>query len=75
MEVLYTIDPHDSASLKVLAPLYLNVLSNPSALPSFEQMRSSAPPQLAELIPNPRRVLEAKQDLTDKLREMRSKLQ
>ncbi|HZZ15961.1 MAG TPA: hypothetical protein VFE08_08370 [Candidatus Sulfotelmatobacter sp.] len=75
MEVLYTIDPHDSASLKVLLPLYLNVLSNPSALPSFEQMRSNAPTQLAELIPNPRRVLEAKQDLTDRLREMRSKLQ
>lgn len=75
MDVLYRIDPQDSASLKVLVPLYLNVMSNPSALPSFEQMRSSAPPPLAELIPNPRRVLEAKQDLTDRLREMRSKLQ
>jgi hypothetical protein len=75
MEVLYKVDPHDSAALAQIMPAYLRALENPSTLPTLEQLQSSAPPQLANLIPNPRRVLQAKQDLTDKLREVRSKLQ
>jgi hypothetical protein len=36
---------------------------------------SGAPKQLAVLIPNPRRVLDQKQDLNDKLQQMHSLLQ
>jgi hypothetical protein len=75
MEVLYKVDPQDSATVARIMPAYLRALDNPSTLPTLEQLRSSAAPQLANLIPNPERVLQAKQDLTDKLREVRSKLQ
>jgi hypothetical protein len=75
MIVLSKVDPHDSAIVAQIVPAYLRALDNPSTLPTLEQMRSSAPPQLANLIPNPGRVLQAKQDLTDKLREVRSRLQ
>jgi len=75
MAVLYKADPSDSAALAELEPVYLKALKDPSTLPALEQMRSSAPQSLAALIPNPKRVLEEKQDLTGKLLEMRSKLQ
>jgi hypothetical protein len=75
MAVLHKADPSDSAALAEIEPLYLKALNNPSALPALEQMRSSAPQGLSALIPNPKRVLEEKQDLTGKLSEVRSKLQ
>jgi hypothetical protein len=74
LAVLYKADPSDSAALAEIEAIYLKALNNPSALPALEQIRSSAPPKLAVLIPNPKRVLEEKQDLTGKLLEMRAKL-
>jgi hypothetical protein len=75
MAVLHKADPGDSATLAEIEPAYLKALNNPSTLPALEQMRSSAPQNLAALIPNPKRVLEEKQDLTGKLQEVRTKLQ
>ena len=75
MDVLYKADPSDSAALAEIEPVYLRALNNPSTLPALEQMRSNAPQSLAGLIPNPKRVLEEKQDLTEKLREIRTRLQ
>jgi hypothetical protein len=75
MIVLYKVDPHDSAVAAQITPAYLRALDNPSTLPTLERMRSSAPPQLASLIPNPGHVLQAKQELAGKLQEVRSKLQ
>jgi hypothetical protein len=74
LAVLYKADPSDSAALAEIEAIYLKALNDPSALPALEQIRSSAPPKLAVLIPNPKRVLEEKQDLTGKLLEMRAKL-
>jgi hypothetical protein len=64
-----------SAALAQIASAYRSVLSNPSALTGLQQMIASAPKPLRELIPNPQRVLDEKQDLADKLRQMRSLLQ
>jgi hypothetical protein len=75
MAVLHKADPSDSAALAEIESLYLKALNNASALPALEQMRASAPQSLAALIPDPKRVLEEKQDLAVKLSEMRSRLQ
>jgi hypothetical protein len=75
MAVVHKADPSDSAGLSEIEAAYLKALNNPSALSALEQVRSSASQNLAALIPNPKRVLEEKQDLTNKLLEVRSKLQ
>jgi len=75
MAVLHKADPGDSAALAEIEPVYQKALNDPSTLPALEQMRSSAPQSLAALIPNPKRVLEEKRDLTGKLLEIRSSLQ
>jgi hypothetical protein len=76
MQVLHhNADPSDSAALEQIETAYLKALNNPSTLPALEQTLSSAPQQLAALIPNPKRVLEQKQELTDKLQQVRSLLQ
>jgi hypothetical protein len=75
MAVLHKADPNDSAALAEIEPAYLKALNDPSSLPALEQMRSSAPQNLVALIPNPKRVLEEKRELTGKLQEVRSSLQ
>jgi hypothetical protein len=75
MDVLHRVDSDDSAALGEIETAYLKALNNPSMLPALEQMLSGAPKQLAVLIPNPRRVLDQKQDLNDKLQQMHSLLQ
>jgi hypothetical protein len=44
-------------------------------LPILQRMIATAPRPIAEVIPNPKRVLEEKKDLTDKLLQARSRLQ
>jgi hypothetical protein len=63
-----------SAALAKIIPVYVGVLSKPTTLPDLQQMIASAPRQCAAIIPNPERVLGAKQELADKLRDTRSKL-
>jgi hypothetical protein len=68
-------DAEASIALTRIIPTYIGTLNEPGKLPALEQALASAPHQLSEVIPNPKRVLEEKQDLTDKLRQARSKLQ
>jgi hypothetical protein len=69
------LDSQATSALAKIIPIYVGILSNPATLPDLRQMIASAPKQCADIIPNPERVLQTKQDLTGKLREVRSKLQ
>lgn len=75
LEIPRGLDPQAASALVRIIPSYVGVLSNPATLSELRRMIANAPQQCSEIIPKPERVLEAKQDLTDKLREMRSKLQ
>ena len=68
-------DTKASSALAQISTAYQNVVNNPSALPGLQQIIAGAPQAVRELIPNPQRVLDAKQDLADQLRQMRSLLQ
>jgi hypothetical protein len=67
--ILLTLDARNSTVLARIVPVYLTALNDPSVLPKLEDMMTNAPMPLPSLIPNPRRVFEEKQDLTNKLRE------
>ena len=54
---------------------YIAALNNPYALPELQQAIASAPPDLRDVIPNPKRVLEEKQDLDNQLQRIRLLLQ
>jgi hypothetical protein len=75
MEVLPTHDAQGAAARDKIAASYVRLLSNPGTLPDLQQTIRSAPQQIADLIPNPKRVLDEKQDLTDRLHQTRSLLQ
>jgi hypothetical protein len=64
-----------SSALGQISTAYQNVVNNPSALSGLQQMIAGAPQQVRDLIPNPQRVLDEKQNLADQLRQMRSLLQ
>jgi hypothetical protein len=69
------LDARASAALNKIIPAYLGVLSNSAGLAELQQMIASAPAECSNIIPSPARVVAAKQELTDKLREVRSSLQ
>jgi DNA-directed RNA polymerase specialized sigma24 family protein len=48
---------------------------SPSKLSVLQKVIADAPHQLSDLVPNPKRMLDEKQDLSDRLRELRSSLQ
>ncbi|MFZ0307343.1 MAG: hypothetical protein WAL89_04140 [Candidatus Sulfotelmatobacter sp.] len=54
---------------------YVAALKDPSTLPSLQQVMASLPQPVAAVIPNPKRVLEERWDLIDKLQKTRSILQ
>ena len=64
-----------SAVLTRIVSSYLSALNAPSKLRSLKRVIDNAPRPLPRSIPNPARVLEEKQDLSDKLMRMRSLLQ
>jgi hypothetical protein len=64
-----------SASLSRIASSYGAFLKNDSNLASLMNAINQAPPELARLIPNPKKVAEQKQELTDKLEQTRRLLQ
>lgn len=68
-EIPHGLDAQASQALARITASYLSVLNNLSALPELQQMIASAPQPLPNIIPNPEHVLEAKQDLTVKLRQ------
>jgi len=71
----YAADPSTSAALDRIVGSYSAFLKDQSKLPMLTDAISSAPPELANLVPNPKRVLEQKQDLADKLSQARALLQ
>ena len=75
MEVLNQTNSQDVAALAQIKTAYLKALDDPSALPALERIVSKAPQQVGALIPNPKRVLEQKRGLSDKIREMTKALQ
>ena len=54
-------------SLQRVTQAYVSALDNPSALPQVQQMIAALPQGLRELIPNPKRVVEEKEDFGAKL--------
>jgi hypothetical protein len=71
----YAAEPRASAALGRIVSSYSTFLKDPSKLPMLDEAINSAPPELANLIPNPKRVVEQKQDLADKLSQTRALLQ
>lgn len=69
------LDAKGSLAQAQISAAFQSALNNPSELSRLQQMIASAPQKLRELIPNPQRILDAKQDLADQLRQMRSLLQ
>lgn len=70
-----TTDAKATAALDRIASSYVALMSDPSMLAGLQETIATAPQPLPGLIPNPKRVLEEKQDLTDKIEQIRSSLQ
>lgn len=71
----YTGNPQTSAALGRIVSSYEAFLKDQSKLPTLTEAISSAPPELANLIPNAKRVQEQKQELADKLQQTRALFQ
>ena len=71
----YGRDSVTSTALTRIISSYLAALDDQSKLPTLDEAIRSAPQELANLIPNAKRVLEQKQDLSKTLLETRSLLQ
>ncbi len=70
----YAKDQQSAAALSRVISSYRAFLNDPSKLPILSEAINGAPQELASLIPNPKRVLEQKQDLADKLQQSRGLL-
>jgi len=75
MQVLPVNDAQDAAARDKIEAAYIRLFSNPGTLGELQQIISNAPKQVADLIPNPKRVLDQKQDLADRLQQTRVALQ
>jgi hypothetical protein len=75
LEVLEGQGSQAPAALARITPVYIAALKSPSMLPRLQQIIASAPEPLPDIIPNPKRVIEEKQDLASKLLQVRSMLQ
>jgi hypothetical protein len=64
-----------SAALNRIISSYIAALNDESKLPALNQAVENAPQELANVIPNAKRVLEQKQDLNNTLLQTRSLLQ
>ncbi len=71
----YSEDTQVAVALSSIASSYTAFLKGDSNLPSLMDAINHAPPELAQLIPNPKRVEEQKQELLDKLQQTRMLLQ
>jgi hypothetical protein len=71
----YTQEPRTSAALSRIASSYGAFLKDQSKLPILTEAINNAPPELANLIPNPKRVQEQKRELADRLLQTRALLQ
>lgn len=71
----YAQEPRTSAALNRIASSYGAFLKDQSKLPILTEAINDAPPELANLIPNPKRVQEQKRELADRLLQTRALLQ
>jgi hypothetical protein len=71
----YAGKPRTSAALSRIASSYGSFLKDQSKLPILTEAINDAPPELANLIPNPKRVQEQKRELADRLLQTRALLQ
>jgi hypothetical protein len=71
LELLNRMSAESPAALTRIIPAYISALNNAAELPALQKMISSAPAPLPGVIPNPKRVIEEKQALTEKLRQIR----
>src|ERR1700730_2520947 len=71
----YAGDSQTSAALTRIISSYVAALDDPSKLPMLNEVIDSAPQQLANVIPNAKRVLEQKQDFSNRLLQTRSLMQ
>jgi hypothetical protein len=69
------LDSQGSAALAEIVPTYVATLNNPTLLPGLQEKIAGAPRPLPEIIPNPKRVLEEKQNLAEKILRLHSLLQ
>jgi hypothetical protein len=70
----YADNSQTSAALTRIISSYVDVMNDDSKLPALNQAIEGAPQELANLIPNARRVLEQKQELNNTLIQTRSVL-
>jgi hypothetical protein len=70
----YSSDPQGSAALTRIISSYVATLNDPSNMPAMKEVIAGAPQSLADLIPNPQRVLEEKQNLSNQLLQTRALL-
>lgn len=66
------LDPQARAALGRITGLYMNTLDNPSQLAELQKAIAEAPEPLPKLVPNPKRVVEEKQNLHDELQKIRA---
>lgn len=71
----YAGNSQTSAALTRIISSYVSALNDVSKLPALDQAVQGAPPELANVIPNAKRVLEQKQDLNNTLLQTRAVLQ
>lgn len=70
----YAKDPQASAALNRIIATYTAFLNDPSKLPTLTDAIHNAPQELGNVIPNPKRVLEQKQELAEKIQQTRGML-
>jgi hypothetical protein len=73
MEVLNRPDWQMSVPLGNVTHAYVAALGNPSMLPDLQKTIAAVPQPLQDVIPNPKSVLEEKQELTKKIEQTRAK--
>lgn len=74
MENLNRPDRQISVPLGRVTQAYLAALGNPSLLPDLQKIIAGVPQPLQDVIPNPKQVLEQKQELTEKIQQTRAQL-
>jgi hypothetical protein len=70
LAVLNGYDSVSSAALKQIASLYEGALNDPPLLPKLQETIRTAPPPLPGLIPNPKRVIAAKDRLVSQIHQI-----
>jgi hypothetical protein len=73
-EGVQKLDSQAQAALARITTLYLSALSNPQDVAELQKAIADAPQPLPKLVPNPKRVVEEKHNLTEELQKVRAML-